>query len=261
MITSLQNPRIKTARQLLNERKAREETGSLAVEGVRLAEEALQNHWPVQFALWSAQLSERGRKLVNVFIQRQIPTDEIPPALMAKISDTETPQGLLLVLSSKEMPLPADLNFLLALDGVRDPGNLGTILRSACAFGSQGVVLLPGSADPFSSKVLRAGMGAQFRLPVTELSVDEFQRLCKEKSAPALNIYLADMEQARLCWLVDLKQPLALVIGGEAAGATQQLYAIADDKVLIPMPAGSESLNAAVAASILSYEILRQRQA
>jgi TrmH family RNA methyltransferase len=260
MITSLQNPRIKVARQLLSDRKAREGSKSFVVEGVRLAEEALLNHWQPQFALWSAQLNERGKQVLNQLTRLQIPVEEIPPPLMDSISDTETPQGLLMVLSQKEQNLADNLNFILALDGVRDPGNLGTILRTASAFGAQGVILLPGSADPFSSKVLRAAMGAHFRLPVFNRTVEEFETLCKGKTIPAMKIFLADMDGAQPCWTADLRQPLALVIGGEAAGASAQLYTIADGKVLIPMPAGSESLNAAVAASILLYEIMRQRQ-
>jgi RNA methyltransferase, TrmH family len=260
MITSLQNPRIKLARQLLSDRKAREESKSFAVEGVRLAEEALQNQWQPQFALWSHQLNERGQQVLSQLTRAEIPVEEIQPPLMDKISDTETPQGLLMVLSQKEQTLPENLNFLLALDGVRDPGNLGTILRTASAFGAQGMILLPGSADPFSSKVLRAAMGAHFRLPLFNRTVEEFESVCKTTAKPAMQILLADMEGAQPCWEVNLKQPLALVIGGEAAGASDQLYRIADGKVLIPMPAGSESLNAAVAASILLYEIMRQRQ-
>jgi len=261
MITSLQNPRIKIARQLLSDRKAREESKSLAVEGVRLAEEALLNHWQPQFALWSAQLNKRGKQVLNQLTRLQIPVEEIPVPIMNKISDTETPQGLLVVLTQKTQAPADNLNFLLALDGVRDPGNLGTILRTTSAFGAQGVILLPGCADPFSSKVLRAAMGAHFRLPVFNLTVEEFEFLCKAKTIPAMKILLADMDGAQPCWTVDLRQPLALVIGGEAAGASAQLYSIADGKVLIPMPSGSESLNAAVAASILLYEIMRQRQA
>jgi TrmH family RNA methyltransferase len=260
MITSIQNPRIKLARQLLSDRKARDESKSFAVEGVRLAEEALLNQWQPQFALWSAQLNERGKHVLNQLSQLQIPVDEIQASLMDKISDTETPQGLLMVLSQKEQILDKNLNFLIALDGVRDPGNLGTILRTASAFGAQGMILLPGSADPFSSKVLRAAMGAHFRLPLLNITVEEFKSLCKTETKPAMKILLADMDGAQPCWTVDLKQSLALVIGGEATGASEQLYTIADGKVLIPMPAGSESLNAAVAASILLYEIMRQRQ-
>ena len=260
MITSLQNPRIKFARQLLSDRKTREDSKSFVIEGVRLAEEALINHWQPQFALWSAQLNERGKQVLDQLSLLQIPFEEIPVPMMNKISDTETPQGLLMVLAQKEQVLAEKLNFLLALDGVRDPGNLGTILRTASTFGVQCVVLLPGSADPFSSKVLRAGMGAHFRLPVTNLTVEEFENLCKAKTTPTMQILLADMDGAQPCWTADLRQPLALVIGGEAAGASSQLYTIADGKVIIPMPSGSESLNAAVAASILLYEIMRQRQ-
>ena len=117
------------------------------------------------------------------------------------------------MLTQKEQALADNLNFLLALDGVRDPGNLGTILRTASAFGAQGVILLPGSADPFSSKVLRGAMGAHFRLPVFNITVEELESLCKVKTIPAMKIFLADMDSAQPCWSVDLRQPLALVIG------------------------------------------------
>jgi len=260
MITSSQNPRIRLACQLLSSHKIREDSKSFVIEGVRLAEEALINHWQPQFALWSTQLSERGKQVLNQLTLMQIPVEEIPTPLMNKISETETPQGLLMVLTQKTQTLDDNLNFLLALDSVRDPGNLGTILRTASAFGAQGLILLPGSADPFSSKVLRAAMGAHFRLPVLKMTATEFNLLCKEKTIPAMKILLADMVGAQPCWTMDLRQPLALVIGGEAAGASDQLCTIADGKVFIPMPAGSESLNAAVAASILLYEIMRQRQ-
>jgi TrmH family RNA methyltransferase len=261
MITSSQNPRIKLTSQLLSTRKVREDLKSFVIEGVRLAEEAVNNHWQPQFALWSAQLNERGKQILNQLDQLQIPVEEIPIPMMSKISDTKTPQGLLMVLNQKTQALADNLNFVLALDGVRDPGNLGTILRTGSAFGAQGVILLPGCADPFSSKVLRSAMGAHFRLPIFNYSVDEFEVVCKTRTRSAMKILLADMDGAQPCWTVDLQQPLALVIGGEAAGASAQLYTIADGKVRIPMPAGSESLNAAVAASILLYEIMRQRQA
>jgi TrmH family RNA methyltransferase len=260
MITSSQNPRIKLASQLLSSHKVRNDSKSFVIEGVRLAEEALLNHWQPQFALWSAQLNDRGKQILNQLTQLQIPVEEIPLPIMNKISDTETPQGLLMVLTQKTQALAENLNFLLALDSVRDPGNLGTIFRTASAFGAQGVILLPGCADPFSSKVLRAGMGAHFRLPMFNMTINEFESLCKTKTIPTLKILLADMDSAQPSWSVDLRQPLALVIGGEAIGASADLCAITDGEVLIPMPSGNESLNAAVAASILLYEIMRQRQ-
>lgn len=261
MITSIQNPKIKMVRELLANPKAREETGTFVVEGVRLAEEALNHQWVAQLALWSDQLSERGRRFLQRLESQQVPVEEIPPALMNRISDTESPQGILLVMAKKVWSMPKPLDFLLVLDGVRDPGNLGTILRSATAFGVQAVILIKGSVDPLSPKVVRAAMGAHFKLPIINMSASELVHFCHKQNQPALKIYLADIKSATPCWEVDLRTPLALVIGGEATGASQELVGLADGRVLIPMPGGSESLNAAVAASVLLYEVIRQRKA
>jgi len=261
MITSAHNSKIKLVRDLLTDPKARQESTTFVVEGVRLAEEALNNQWAVKFALWSSQISGRGQQVLQRLRNLQVPVEEISFDLMAKISDTETPQGILLVLAQKEWSLPEPANFLIVLDGVRDPGNLGTILRSATAFGVQAVVLIKGGVDPLSPKVMRAAMGAHFRLPIVEMSVAQLVHFCSEQNTPALKILLAEMSSAIPCWEMDLRQPLAVVIGGEAEGASQPLVETADEKILIPMPGGSESLNAAVAASVLLYEVMRQRKA
>lgn len=260
MITSIQNPKIKLVRELLANPRAREETGTFVVEGVRLAEEALNNQWVVQFGLWSNQLSDRGERFLQRLKSLQVPMEEIPASLMSKISDTESPQGILLVMAKKVWSLPTPLDFLVVLDGVRDPGNLGTILRSATAFGVQAVILIKGSVDPLSPKVVRSAMGAHFQLPILDMSAGELVHFCHEQIQPALKIYLADIRSAIPCWDVDLRTPLALVIGGEAAGASQELVELADGRLLIPMPGRSESLNAAVAASVLLYEVVRQRK-
>ena len=143
---------------------------------------------------------------------------------------------------------------------MRDPGNLGTILRGACAFGFQGVLLTPGSADPYSPKALRAGMGAQFKLPVVFQDASGIKETCKSRTVDPLNILLADAQAQETCWQSDLSQPLCLIIGGEAFGAEQEIRKIVDERVLIPMQANNESLNAAMAASILMYEVYRQRK-
>ncbi len=262
MIISPHNPKIILVRQLLSSRKERERTASFVVEGIRLAEEAVRYGWTPKMVLWSSQLPERGKILINQLEKNKIPIgiDEIPADLMAKISDTETPQGILMVLNSKGLLIPEKLDAVLILDGVRDPGNLGTILRTAAAFGTQAVLLLEGNADPFSPKVVRAGMGAQFHLPIQEINIDQLVRLCKSENKTPLNIFLADVKGGKPGWQVDLRKPAALIVGGEATGASHELIAIADEKIYIPMPGGSESLNAAVAASILLYEMMRQRQ-
>jgi TrmH family RNA methyltransferase len=177
---------------------------------------------------------------------------------MKSLSQTETPQGLLVVLNLNSIPMPASLHFLLILDGLRDPGNLGTVLRTAAAAGVQAVLLAPGCADAWSPKVLRAAMGAHFRIPVRALHWDEINQLVKGQSKP-INVYLADSATGLPYTDADFHSPLALIVGGEASGAGSESAFLADSKVHIPMPGGSESLNVAIAASIILFEVLRQR--
>ena len=258
MITSSHNPKIQAVRALLARRKDRHEQSAFVVEGVRLAEEAFQAGWTPQQVLVSQQLSERGRSLVSAFSERRIEIEEISPSLLSSLADTEAPQGLLAVFHTRQLPLPEELDFVLVVDSVRDPGNLGTILRSASAAGVQGVLLSPGTVDAFAPKVLRAGMGAQFHLPLVMMDWDEIQRLSRKPDRP-LRLLLAEAGQGASIWQTDLCQPLALIVGGEAEGASQDARKMADGLITVPMPGPSESLNAAVAASIILFDVVRQR--
>jgi TrmH family RNA methyltransferase len=170
------------------------------------------------------------------------------------------------VLALRPLPLPPAPNFALILDGVRDPGNLGTILRTAAAAGVQVVLLPPGSTDPYAPKVVRSAMGAHFRLPVHSLDWDML-RSYLNPPGPGLMpaVFLADAAGGQPYTQADLRRPLALVIGGEAAGAGAEMAALAQARLHIPMPGSAdtnqpvESLNAAVAAAILMFEVVRQR--
>ncbi len=155
-----------------------------------------------------------------------------------------------------EPVLPDRLDFLLVADELRDPGNLGTLLRSASAAGVQAVALTPGTTDAFNPKVVRAGMGAHFRLPVVNLDWLHIRSLAEERS---LRLYLADAQGGRPGWQLDLRAPVGLVVGGEAEGASRAARKFVDDIITIPMPGHIESLNAAIAGSILLFEVVRQR--
>jgi TrmH family RNA methyltransferase len=258
MITSSHNPKIQAVRELLGRRKERQQSGTFVVEGVRLAEEALQAGWLPAWVLISPAISERGRALAANFAARGVEVEEISASLMESLSDTESAPGLLAVIPERELPLPAALDFVLVADAVRDPGNLGAILRSAAAAGVQATFLSPGTVDPFAPKVLRAGMGAQFRLPLRMCAWSLMREICKGHS---MTLYLAEARQGTTLWQADLRQPLALVVGGEAEGASAEGREFVDKSISIPMPGKSESLNAAVAASILLFEVVRQRRA
>lgn len=258
MITSVHNAKIQAIRTLQAHSKARRERHAFVIEGVRLVEEALQAEWEAQMVLYSAHLDERGQAVVKRFSTRGVPIEQVSDGVLRAISETETPQGLLAVLSLQSLPLPASPDFLLILDGIRDPGNMGTVLRTAAAAGVQGVILTPGSVDAFAPKVVRAGMGAHFHLPIHQLTWDQINEVLKPPQA-TLKIYLSDAASGTPYTQADFRSSLVLIIGGEASGAGAEAAHLAHEKVHIPMPGGSESLNASIAASILLFEVVRQR--
>ena len=257
MITSVQNPKIKFVRDLQNQPKARHAAQAFVVEGVRLVEEALATDWKAQLVLYTADLGERGQKLVESFAGCGVAVEQVSPQVFQSASDTQTPQGILAVLPIQSLPPPDRLDFLLIPDSVRDPGNLGAMLRSAGAAGVQAVYVPPLTADPYAPKVVRAAMGAHFRLPISSLDWPEIHRSIQEAD---LRVYLAAAGEGIPYTQADFSSPLALVVGGEAEGASPAASELADARVQIPMPGCAESLNAAVAAGILLFEVVRQRK-
>ena len=255
MITSSQNSKIKLVRALLGRARERREANAFVVEGVRLVEEAVSSNWKVRFVLYDGTLSERGRLKVEGLKSGGVEVEVISESLMKSLSETDTPQGILAVLEINQLPITPPLDFLLIPDQIRDPGNLGTLLRSAAATGVEAVLLPPETTDAFTPKVVRSGMGAHFRLPIRSLTWEEIGRISK---SARLQIYLADMDSTPCCE-VDLRQPLALIVGSEAEGASEAARKLAHQKISIPMTRNVESLNAGVAGSVLMFEVVRQR--
>jgi TrmH family RNA methyltransferase len=258
-ITSNHNPRIQRVRALLNQKSARDEAKAFVVEGVRLCEEALAAGCRPEEVFCSPALSERGGSLVQQAATLGCEVFEVPQDVMDHLSATETSQGILMVLPQSGSEPLTGADFVLVLDQIRDPGNMGTILRSAAAAGVQAVFIPSGNVDPFSPKVVRSGMGAHFRLRLVQREWDEITAYCKKTSSSTLALMLAESGGGVSCWQADLKQPLALVIGGEADGASEEARKAVDLLLNIPMPGRFESLNAAVAAGILLFEVVRQR--
>jgi RNA methyltransferase, TrmH family len=254
VITSPQNSKIKLVRALLGRARERREANAFVVEGVRLVEEATDRKWLFRFVLYDEILNERGKSLVERLTSRGIEVDQISSSLMQDLSQTETPQGILAVILLIDLPIPTSPNFIVIADQIRDPGNLGTLLRSAAAAGVQAVIIPPETTDPFSPKVVRAGMGAHFRLATHSIPWDDIRAYTQ-----GLEVFLADME-GQSCWETDLRQPLALIIGGEADGASEEARKLATQKISIPMSGDIESLNAGVAGSVLMFEVVRQRK-
>jgi TrmH family RNA methyltransferase len=256
MITSSQNPKLKLVRSLMGRPKERREANAFVVEGVRLVEEAVNAGWKFQFALYSDGLSERGQDLLKVLFAHRIDAEEVAGDLLQKLSDTETPQGILAVLEFAELPILDSPDFILIPDQIRDPGNLGTLFRTAAATGVQAVFIPPNTTDPFAPKVVRSGMGAHFRLPIHEMTWDQIREYVS--AMHPVQVYLADMNGTS-CWESNLRKPLALIIGNEAEGASRDARALVHEKICIPMPGNVESLNAGVAGSVLMFEVTRQR--
>lgn len=261
MITSPQNPKIKRIRALFSDRENRQQEEVFVVEGVRLIEEAVNAGVQPDTILYSSDLSTRGRQIIAHFGAAEFPVEEVEARILQSLSDTETTQGILAVFPFPSAVLPPAWDLILILDRIRDPGNLGTILRSGAASGVQGFLLTPATADAYAPKVVRAAMGAHFHVPLLTLDWPEIAAACKQNRPQPAAILVADSSRGSPCWQTDLQQPLALVIGSEADGPQPAAFKAADGLVHIPMPGKAESLNAAVAASILLYEIVRQRNA
>ncbi len=257
MITSSQNPKIQWVRKLLSNRKEREISGCFVVEGIRLTEEAAEHDPACRLLLYSQPVSPRASKIIEKISQTKAEIEEIPADLMASISDTQTPQGILAVIEPLKIDPPLQADFIVIADGIQDPGNAGTLIRTSAAAGADMIIFAPGSADPWSPKVLRSAMGGNFRIPVLEYNWDQIRTLFQ--TYPGLSVSAADSDGGINYWENNFCQPTALIIGSEGAGPCAEALNLAQQRVLIPMPGKMESLNASVAAGILIFEVIRQR--
>jgi TrmH family RNA methyltransferase len=257
MLTSTKNPRIQRIRKLQNSRSMRRKEGLFVVEGVRLTEEAFQAGRRPSLVLYTDDINLRGQKIIDGYTSQGVEVVQVAPHVMQVASDTQTPQGILALLPIQTLPIPDNPDFLVIPDSIRDPGNMGTILRTALAASVSAVIIPPKTADPFSPKVIRAAMGAHFKLPILQLDWDEIRHLVEEQN---LTIYLADSSGGQSHHEANFQTPLALIIGGEADGAGQKAQKLANQRVFISMAGGVESLNSAVAAAVLMFEVVHQRK-
>ena len=251
-ITSRQNPLVARLRKLGNDKKTRRQEGVFLCEGHKLVEEALRWNAVVE-TLVVAEGIEPPRKFPE-----GVRLVEMPADVLKSVSTVDTPQGMLAVCRTPDLTPPKTLTpgLYLVLDGVQDPGNVGTVWRTADAFGAEGVFLFPGCAEPFSPKTVRSTMGACFRLPVWETGLEELTVLLKTAELPlyatALREDTADLRAA------DLSRA-AVVIGSEGRGVSQAVLDACALTLKIPMRDRCESLNAAVAASVVLWEGWRDR--
>lgn len=244
-ITSRKNPLLQQVKRLLSSRKEREKTGLFVSDGTKLLAEAVKYFPGLQTVILSDGVEAELPARVRVI--------RVPEDVMASISPMETPQGALFLCALPQQKPFVPQRKLLVLDGIQDPGNLGTILRTADALDIQ-TVLLEGCADPYSHKVVRASMGAVFRRDVIRTDWQTLKAGCKAAGIPigvtALSDRAKDLRQAAL-------GEMAVVIGSEGRGVRREILEEADAELIIPMNPHCESLNAAVAAAIVMWELNR----
>ena len=247
----------------LHRRRGRERRGLALAEGIRLVEEALATAITVRGAAVSPALEAtiRGKALKAALLGKGVRVEEVGDQELDELTDTEHPQGIVAVIEPKQWTL-ADIRLLpggtiLVLDGVQDPGNVGTMLRTAQGLGAAGLVALKGTADLTNPKVIRGGMGASFRLPAVPATPEELVAWARLQRG---QIWVADVKgetPGRLPQRTPQRPPILLVVGNEGAGVGPIMEAAADRRIGIALAPGAESLNVAVAAGILLHEVAR----
>lgn len=245
----------------LKQKRGRTGQGKFLIEGVRLCREALISNVNMELVLYTREgFQSVGVKAVITEIQRRgVPNLLVSSAVMKSLVDTVSPQGVLAVISRISSPQnPYQGKVLLLLDRVRDPGNVGTIIRTADAAGADGVILSRESADPFSPKVLRSTMGSIFHLPVL---VDADSRdVVADLKKKGFGIYIAEPKAKRSHTQIKYPRRFLLVVGNETRGPRADLRILADEFISVPIRGRAESLNVSLATGVILYEALRQRE-
>jgi len=260
IVQSKQNARLKELRKAFAQ-PGRDTHGLVAIEGPHLLEEAVRAG--LRLKTLFLRMGSKGAGEPNVD-NSGIETLRVPAEIFDSVVQTETPQPVAALVEMPDWTWAHVVRgrgawdpLVLVLAGIQDPGNFGTILRSAEAFGATGVVALPGTVNPWNPKAVRASAGSVFRMPVLSLDLKECLRDLREGG---MRILATTVHGAEPADMINFSGPVALVIGSEAKGVPDEIARHADASVTIPCPGPVESLNAAVATSVLLYEACRQRQ-
>lgn len=259
---------LKEASKLISSSKDRKERGLFIVEGKKMAREALSIKGAVECLILTESFaaSDLGKELLE---DGSFDASVVPDSSLKKVSGLVTPEGVMAAVRTEEIrkslqPRLRENNNkgfpILFLEELQDPGNLGTIIRSAEAAGVSEIVLSKGCVDPFSPKVVRSTMGSIFRVPVFECESEEkFFEVITEKKAEGFSFYAAALSGKRAYTDINFGEKAAVLIGNEAKGLSERAIGACDKAMKIPMEGASESLNAAVACSVIMFEIKRQR--
>lgn len=254
-ISSSQNPIIKNIQLLQKKKSERKKQGVFIVEGIRAVNE-VPVHQRIEYIITVDSFDSTQIKCLDRS-KWIVVTDEI----FASISDTESPQGVMAIVAQNRASLESlnekEKPFYLLLENVQDPGNLGTMIRTAYGFGVDAIFVSKGSVDVYSPKTIRATMGAVCHIPIImDIEMKECIQWLKEKN---IAVYATALEESKVIYDNDFTKSTALIIGNEANGVSEMTKQLATTKVRIPMPGGLESLNASIAASVCMYEVMKQR--
>lgn len=255
MLTSTANKQVKMIQKLQKSSKERKQRGLFVIEGIRMFREIPKEYLDKVYV--TEQFYEKNREL---FKDRE-PDDRIAESVFEKLSETQTPQGVLATVKMREYTLEEILGteeapLLLVLENLQDPGNLGTILRTAEGAGVSGILMSRDTVDIYNPKVVRSTMGALFRMPF--LYTDDILASVKDLKARGITVYAAHLKGDGF-YEKNYRKGTAFLVGNEGNGLTDEITALADEKIKIPMMGKVESLNAAIAATLMAYEALRQR--
>lgn len=255
-IISKNNSTIKEIKKL-KDKKYRTKTGKFIVEGFRFVEEAVLSEFEVEIIIISENSID---KLEGYSIKDNIDNNTkvftVDEAIFKSISCTDTPQGIIAVIRNRIIERVSKNGFYILADKVQDPGNMGTIIRTAHASGANGVIITKGTVDVYNEKTLRSTMGSIFKIPVI---LDGDLTIISSLKENGYKVISSSLEAENNFYDVDLVQNIIITVGNEGNGISDEIYKLSDIKVKIPMPGDAESLNAGVAASIMMYESVRQR--
>ncbi|NLK21256.1 MAG: RNA methyltransferase [Epulopiscium sp.] len=260
MIESTQNKHIKWLMGIQKNKRQRNKEKLFVIEGIKIVEE-IPRDWEIDSVFVSSSFKKENEKLLReLFLKKDI-IIEVSDKIFDKIADTTTPQGILAVCKQKTFTLEKVITkrngFYIVLEDIKDPGNLGTIIRTGDAAGVDGIFLTKECVDLYNPKVIRSTMGSIFHLPILiDIDMDE---LIKQFTTSNVSVLSAHLKGKRYPYDCDLKAGIAILIGNESSGIKDTTAKKTDILVKIPMPGKAESLNAAMAAGILMYEVIRQR--
>jgi TrmH family RNA methyltransferase len=252
VIRSKDNKTIKEIKKL-HEKKYRNIKQKFIVEGLRFVKEALESDFEIEYVVVSENVYDKFSDLKITEDTNQLIVSE---TIFKDLCGTEGPQGILAVVNNKEVDVNIQDGFYILADKVQDPGNMGTIIRTANAAGANGVILTKGTVDIYNDKTLRSTMGSIFKIPVI---IDEDLSFVNTLKRNSFKLITSALDTDKNFYDINLNAKVIIAVGNEGNGISQEIYNISDERVKIPMPGNAESLNVGIAAGIMMFEVVRQK--